>query len=67
MSYTCTQNSEHTSMLEGDFFLVIFFLTGHKGIALGHSPFSLHPPTTNICCKSETPKANCLQLTQKVI
>lgn len=54
-------------MLEGDFFLVIFFLTGHKGIALGHSPFSLHPPTTNICCKSETPKANCLQLTQKVI
>lgn len=44
-----------------------FLLTGHRGIALGHSPFSLHPPTTNICCKSATPKPNCLQLTQKAI
>lgn len=50
------------------FFLSDFFLlTGHRGIALGHSPFSLHPPTTNICCKSATPKPNCLQLTQKAI
>lgn len=71
MSYTGTQNSEHTSMLEGSrhsFFKWFFFpLTGHRGIALGHSPFSLHPPTTNICCKSATPKPNCLQLTQKAI
>lgn len=73
MSYICTQNSQHTSMLQGArhsffFFLTDFFLlAGHRGIALGHSPFSLHPPTTNICCKSATPKPNCLQLTQKAI
>jgi len=43
------------------FFKVIFFpLAGHRGIALGHSPSSLHPPTTNICCKSASPKPNCL-------
>lgn len=75
MSYTYTQNSEHTSTLEGSrhsflfFFacVIFFFLAGHRGIALGHSPFSLHPPTTNIWCKSATPNPNCLQLTQKAI
>lgn len=47
--------------------VIFFFLAGHRGIALGHSPFSLHPPTTNIWCKSATPNPNCLQLTQKAI